>query len=98
MTPLDPIRVRDALSRLASSGSAIFGANGHHFLLNPPRPENEVSAFEQRHCIRVPSDYRHFITQVGDGGAGPFYGVFPLGFIDGSSSELQRWEEEDGFV
>jgi hypothetical protein len=98
VTALDPVRVREALSWLASSQPAIFGVNGHHFLLNPPRPETDVSAFEQRHRIRLPSEYRHFITQIGDGGAGPYYGIFPLGFIDGTSGELHQWEEGDGFI
>jgi hypothetical protein len=37
-------------------------------------------------------------TQIGDGGAGPYYGVFPLGFWDGRGDGLKPWGEGDGFV
>ncbi|MCA9112451.1 MAG: SMI1/KNR4 family protein [Planctomycetaceae bacterium] len=34
--------------------------------------------FQRRHGILLPDDYREFITEIGDGGAGPYYGVKPL--------------------
>jgi hypothetical protein len=55
----------------------VFGVIGHHFVLNPPLTEAEVVAFEQGHQVRLPPDYRHFLTSIGNGGAGPYYGVFP---------------------
>ena len=67
---LDPEKVRQAVRKLSLKGQAIFGAGGHGFVLNPPLPEDEAIAFEQRHAIRLPADYRHFITQIGNGGAG----------------------------
>jgi hypothetical protein len=55
-----------------------FGSVLHNYKLNPPLPVEEVEAFETKYSITLPEDYRYFITQVGNGGAGPFYGVFPL--------------------
>ena len=46
--------------------------------LNNPVSEPDVASFEQKHGISLPPDYREFITRVGNGGAGPFYGVFAL--------------------
>lgn len=98
MSLLDPQAVRRGLFRLACRRPDIFGAIDHGFVLNPPRSEADVGAFETKYGIRLPADYRHFITQIGDGGAGPFYGVFPLSCWDGAGADLDRWEEGDGCI
>jgi hypothetical protein len=49
-------------------------------VLNPPATEKDVATFEQRHGISLPAEYRLFLTQLGNGGAGPpEYGLVPLG-------------------
>jgi len=55
-----------------------FGAEEHCFRLEPVLSEQRVGDFEARWRIQLPSDYRDFIIQVGNGGAGPAYGMFPL--------------------
>ncbi|MFI0453577.1 SMI1/KNR4 family protein [Actinomadura sp. 6N118] len=71
------------LARLAAMGGAdpvleAFGASTHRYRLNPPLPEADLVSFETRHGVRLPSEYREFLLQVGNGGAGPYYGLFPL--------------------
>ena len=44
----------------------------------PPATEEEVSAFEKAKGIRLPEDYRRFITTVASSGSQPFYGLEPL--------------------
>ena len=64
--------------------------------LNPVISEEEVTVFEKRHHITLPSDYRLFITTVGNGGEGPAeYGVLPLGEVpsDFNFQERRFWSE-----
>lgn len=93
---LEPDKVREAVRQLSVSGWPIFGANGHRFVLNAPLPDAEVLAFEQHHGITLPADYRHFLTQIGNGGAGPCYGIFPLGQMDHGPRKFKPWQ--DGYV
>ena len=64
--------------RRTDSGFTRFGCEDHRYLLNEPLTESEVAAFEARYCVSLPEEYRTFLRQVGDGGAGPFYGIFRL--------------------
>jgi hypothetical protein len=97
MPSLDPARIASNLASLRISKSSVFGADSHGFHLCPPLSDREVTEFELRHRITLPADYRQFICHVGNGGAGPFYGVFPLGRMD-DNFDLQDWQEEDGLV
>jgi len=44
----------------------------------PAMTEKRVSAFEKKHGIRLPEDYRRFITTTAAGGSQPFYGLESL--------------------
>jgi hypothetical protein len=67
-----------------------------------------VTAFEARYGVSLPEDYRAFLLEVGDGGAGPFYGVHRLdrsdlyaadredllpGFLAGAFPHTQSWND-----
>ena len=65
-------------------------------VLDPPATAEEVATFESRHGIVLPNDYRMFITELGNGGAGPIgYGVLPLGKVpsDMRPEERMVWTE-----
>ncbi len=55
-----------------------FGAEEHQYLFEPVIPLSQVRDFEGRHRICLPQGYVDFLTQVGNGGAGPDYGIFSL--------------------
>jgi hypothetical protein len=97
-TTLDPAFVAHALRKLRSSGTKVFGADRHRFLVNEPLPESHVLTFETTHKIKLPVDYRSFLTTIGNGGAGPYYGIFPLGYMDGVGSAIEPWSERNGFA
>ena len=69
----------------------VFGSAEHDYKLNPPVSVSAIEAFEKEHGVTRPEDYRYFITEIGSGGAGPYYGLFPFGQRDDSVS----WEEGD---
>ena len=61
----------------------------HHYLLNPPLEPVVVESFEKQHGISLPEDYKQFITTIGNGGAGPHYGLFPFGEYD----DGRKWDD-----
>lgn len=56
----------------------MFGASKHRYVLNPPIRASFVRRVEERYGFRLTEDYFRFITEVGDGGAGPDYGIAPF--------------------
>lgn len=70
----------------------VFGAAVHNYELQPPLSPSVIEEFEKEHGVTLPEDYRHFITQIGNGGAGPFYGLFPFGQLDDRRT-LRSWDE-----
>jgi HEAT repeat protein len=73
-------RIRRKLRRvpLRPGRSRSFGEETHGFRLNPPLTERQVQDSEARHSVRLPEGYRLFLLKLGDGGAGPYYGLHPL--------------------
>jgi hypothetical protein len=97
MHGLDSSRIKNALASLTVAQPCVFGADSHGFRVNPTLSEADILAFERNHRVTLPHDFRQFLMSVGNGGAGPFYGVFPLGEMDDSFG-LKRWQREDGVV
>ncbi|WFL79023.1 SMI1/KNR4 family protein [Altererythrobacter arenosus] len=60
----------------------------HHYRMEPTASEHQVAAFEQAHGVTLPEDYRKFLIELGNGGAGPGYGIFPLG--EGEEEQLPQ--------
>jgi hypothetical protein len=56
----------------------VFGAERHQYELRPVASEQELAAFESQFRIVLPVGYRSFLLQLGNGGAGPYYGLEPF--------------------
>lgn len=86
--------LRRRIGRLAALPRAheVFGAIGHHFTLGLRMTRAALSGFEDRNGLLLPDDFASFLTEVGNGGAGPGYGLFPLGMHDGPGDSLQPWD------
>lgn len=57
---------------------ARFGAYSHQYKLAVPAGEEAIQKFEEQQGIRLPEEYRDFLMLVGNGGAGPYYGLYGL--------------------
>lgn len=58
-----------------SQRAQVFGASKHQFLFNPVASAAQVIAWETQNQLSLPEGYRRFILEIGDGGAGPCYGI-----------------------
>ncbi|WP_431040631.1 SMI1/KNR4 family protein [Streptomyces sp. P1-3] len=76
------VRERVLALRDAPRWWAVFGADypgyGHDFELLPVLTEEQLHAVERRLGAGLPEEYRTFLLEVGAGGAGPDYGLFPI--------------------
>jgi hypothetical protein len=74
------VRIKQKLSLLRSrdKGFEIFGASTHRYELKSILTEEKLTVFEEKYNIKLPPDYRHFLLHVGNGGAGPYYGLVSL--------------------
>lgn len=48
------------------------------YAMNPPIGPAELESLELTHRLTLPEDYRRFLLEVADGGAGPGYGLYSL--------------------
>jgi hypothetical protein len=71
-----------------------FGAESHGFRRRRRLTEPQVAAFEGRHVVTLPPEYRAFITGVANGGPGPGYGLYSLA----ESVDAERGRVPDDFL
>lgn len=55
-----------------------YGSETHKYILNPPAEYSLIKAFEDKFQVSLPDEYVGYLTQMGNGGAGPHRGVEPL--------------------
>ncbi len=61
----------------------------HRYKMEAPIDEAELAEFESRYGINLPKDYRAFLTELGNGGAGPYYGIYPLAELEEDQVPLE---------
>jgi len=60
----------------------LFGVDTHRYRLGPRLSPANVESIEKQCGIALPDDYAAFIREIGNGGAGPGYGLQRFGFVD----------------
>ena len=80
----------------------VFGAGSHRYRLNETVSLNWVREFEKQYRVTLPEEYVFFITKVGNGGAGPYYGIAPLGLDKNHEKWYQNLSKpsiyDDGYL
>lgn len=100
MSDWDAEAVRARLRERASRALGPTGrrARHHGYALDAALPESVVRDFEEEHAIRLPAAYRGFLVAVGDGPAGPGYGLMPLVTLhpdaDEDGAAEAEWEDD----
>ena len=95
---IDEIKQKIEILKEMDKDFEIFGSSKHKYQLPPCKTEKEIQSFEKQHGISLPADYRSFLLHVGNGGAGPSYGMFKLeDYFDNSYAET-NYTVHDNFL
>lgn len=78
MTDLNEIRTKLQLLKKYDTSFAAFGSKEHQYTSHPVLSESDLADFEQRERVTLPKSYRAYLKHVGNGGAGPAYGIYSL--------------------
>jgi hypothetical protein len=68
-----------AEARKADKKYVLTGSAMHKYRLNGRISAAKVRKIETKHNFKLPEDYFRFITEIGDGGAGPHDGLYRFG-------------------
>lgn len=80
----------DAIERIAGKleeltkrdrSHTCFGSENHEYRLGPPMTEAAIRDGEAHYGIELPVSYREFLLRIGNGGAGPGYGLQRFGWV-----------------
>lgn len=73
-------RIKLKLKKAArvDSSRAVFGASSHKYALHNTATAQDIGKWEAAHGVKLPEDYAFFLTRLGNGGAGPYYGIYSL--------------------
>lgn len=73
-------RISDKIEQLRKLDKyfILFGSEKHRYKLNPTISLDIIRQFEQNYNVTLPKDYVEFITTIGNGGVGPYYGLEPF--------------------
>jgi hypothetical protein len=82
---LDHLRRRDRRPQTAAALS-------HRYRVGPTLTEDEIRIVESEYAFTVPDSYRQLLLEVGNGGAGPNWGLMSLGLWPAPRGEMP-WKE-----
>ncbi|MEA5623693.1 SMI1/KNR4 family protein [Nostoc sp. UHCC 0251] len=91
------LQLKKKLTQLAILDATfeVFGSESHQYQFKPCLSNKDIQAFETRYNITLPSEYRNFLLEVGNGGAGPGYGLSGLSGIKSEDVISEKLYQEN---
>jgi hypothetical protein len=86
------IGLQEALASPDSQARTVEGAR--RLWGDPPLSEQHVADFEDEIRVSLPEPYRAYRRSIADGGAGPYYGIFPLRKGEYFDHGYESWLDE----
>jgi hypothetical protein len=73
-------RISDKIGQLKKLDKSftLFGSQKHRYKINPAISIDRIRQFEQTYDVTLPKEYVEFMTTLGNGGIGPYYGLEPF--------------------
>lgn len=92
------VKVLERIERLKRLDKRFYyvGAKDHRYLFNEPCEESQLADFEKEHGVALPEELRFVFLQVGNGGAGPDWGLEPIENWEPRQPN-RLWSGADGF-
>lgn len=77
-TQLD--RIKNKLEKAMRKDTAflVFGASSHKYRVDEKLTAKELADWQAKNQVTLPEPYTQFLTKVGNGGAGPYYGIYSI--------------------
>ncbi len=86
-------------AREADPKFQVFGSETHKYRFEKPVSLEKVRAFEEKHRMKLPENYVRVLTELGNGGAGPYYGLHSLEKLYGVGYTDEFWgDAEETFI
>ncbi|GAA4875949.1 hypothetical protein GCM10023310_64570 [Paenibacillus vulneris] len=77
-TQLDRIKSKLEKALHKDANFSVFGASSHKYRVYNKLTAKELEDWQAANRVTLPKPYAQFLTKVGNGGAGPYYGMYPI--------------------
>lgn len=87
-----------AQAKTTDKNFEVFGSKSHRYNFGLPVPIERIHGFENEYNITLPEPYVTFLTEVGNGGAGPDYGLYSIDALTNHNDHLKHINTEETFI
>lgn len=77
-TQLDRIKNKLNQAKRKDKAFSEFGASSHQYRVNRKLTAKKLTDWQAHNQVTLPEHFAQFLTEVGNGGAGPYYGIYSI--------------------